>query len=34
VSDIVADLPPIFDRFWSDLAARTCRQCGSVLERD
>jgi len=34
VADIVADLPPIFDRFWSDPAARTCRACGAVLERD
>jgi 3-hydroxyanthranilate 3,4-dioxygenase len=34
VADIVADLPPIFDRFWSNTAARTCKQCGSTLERD
>jgi 3-hydroxyanthranilate 3,4-dioxygenase len=34
VTDIVADLPPIFDRFWSDTAARTCDLCGSVLSRD
>jgi len=32
VADIVSDLPPIFERFWSDLTARTCRNCGSVLE--
>jgi len=31
VTDIVRDLPPIFDRFWSDLNARTCKHCGSVL---
>ena len=31
VADIVSDLPPIFERFWSDLAARTCDDCGSVL---
>jgi 3-hydroxyanthranilate 3,4-dioxygenase len=34
VADIVADLPPIFDRFWSDLAARTCKRCGAVLTPD
>jgi 3-hydroxyanthranilate 3,4-dioxygenase len=34
VSDIVRDLPPIFDRFWSDTAARTCRSCGAVLNPD
>ena len=32
VGDIVADLPPVFARFWSDPAARTCSRCGSVLE--
>lgn len=34
VADIVADLPPVLDRFWSDPAARTCTRCGAVLERD
>ena len=34
VSDIVRDLPPIFDRFWSDEAARTCANCGAVLSPD
>ena len=34
VSDIVSDLPPIFERFWSDLSARTCDRCGSVLDPD
>jgi 3-hydroxyanthranilate 3,4-dioxygenase len=34
VSDIVKDLPPIFEAFWSDPAARTCDQCGAMLERD
>lgn len=34
VSDIVRDLPPIFERFWSDTAARTCRNCGAVLNPD
>jgi 3-hydroxyanthranilate 3,4-dioxygenase len=34
VSDIVSDLPPVFDRFWSDLTARTCTNCGAVLTPD
>lgn len=34
VTDIVRDLPPIFEGFWSDLAARTCTECGAVLEPD
>jgi 3-hydroxyanthranilate 3,4-dioxygenase len=33
VADIVADLPPVLERFWSDPAKRTCRRCGTVLER-
>ena len=33
VADIVVDLPPVLERFWSDPARRTCRQCGAVLER-
>jgi 3-hydroxyanthranilate 3,4-dioxygenase len=31
VSDIVTDLPPVFDRFWSNAEARTCAECGAVL---
>lgn len=34
VSDIVTDLPPIFERFWSNVSARTCSECGAVMERD
>jgi 3-hydroxyanthranilate 3,4-dioxygenase len=30
VSDIVADLPPIFDRFYASEANRTCARCGTV----
>jgi 3-hydroxyanthranilate 3,4-dioxygenase len=33
VADIVVDLPPVLERFWSDPARRTCRTCGAVLER-
>lgn len=28
VTDIVAQLPPVFERFWSDKALRTCDRCG------
>ncbi len=28
VRDIVADLPPVFERFYADEAARTCTACG------
>jgi len=33
VADIVVDLPPVLERFWSDPARHTCRRCGAVLER-
>ncbi len=32
LTDIVAQLPPIFERFWSKKANRKCERCGSVLE--
>ena len=31
VSDIVTDLPPVFDRFYGNEHARTCRNCGYVM---
>lgn len=31
VSDIVKDLPPVFERFYGSVAARTCKRCGTVL---
>lgn len=31
VSDIVSQLPPVFDRFYGSLAHRTCRHCGDML---
>ncbi len=31
VDDIVKDLPPVFERFYADTAARTCKRCGTVL---
>jgi 3-hydroxyanthranilate 3,4-dioxygenase len=30
LTDIVADLPPLFDAFYRDRAARTCPSCGAV----
>jgi 3-hydroxyanthranilate 3,4-dioxygenase len=33
VADIVVDLPPVLERFWSNSARRTCHTCGAVLER-
>jgi len=31
VRDIVTDLPPVFARFFANLAHRTCRVCGAVM---
>jgi 3-hydroxyanthranilate 3,4-dioxygenase len=31
VSDIVNDLPPVFERFYSNATARTCKRCGAVM---
>lgn len=30
VKDIVKDLPPLFEAFYGDETARTCRKCGTV----
>jgi len=30
LKSIVKDLPPLFERFYSGIEARTCRQCGAV----
>jgi 3-hydroxyanthranilate 3,4-dioxygenase len=32
VSDIVKQLPPIMDRFYSNIDLRTCKKCGQVME--
>lgn len=32
VSDIVAQLPPLMERFYSDVEKRTCKKCGAVME--
>jgi 3-hydroxyanthranilate 3,4-dioxygenase len=31
VSDIVTDLPPVFERFYGNESARTCKRCGNVM---
>jgi 3-hydroxyanthranilate 3,4-dioxygenase len=31
VSDIVAQLPPIMKKFYSDEQMRTCKKCGAVM---
>ena len=31
--DIVKQLPPIFENFWKKIELRTCKNCGSVLEK-
>jgi 3-hydroxyanthranilate 3,4-dioxygenase len=31
VSDIVTDLPPVFERFYASENARTCKRCGTVM---
>jgi len=32
VSDIVAQLPPLMERFYADEHKRTCKKCGAVME--
>lgn len=32
VSDIVQQLPPIFERFYGSLERRTCKNCGAVMQ--
>jgi 3-hydroxyanthranilate 3,4-dioxygenase len=33
ISDIVGQLPPIFERFYSSIENRTCKACGTVMQR-
>lgn len=32
LTDIVAQLPPLFERFYSDAQKRTCSVCGAMME--
>ena len=33
LTDIERQFPPVFERFFADAARRTCRRCGTVMER-
>jgi 3-hydroxyanthranilate 3,4-dioxygenase len=33
LTDIVKQLPPIFDAFWNNITSRTCSKCGEILEK-
>ena len=33
LTDIVKQLPPIFNAFWDNLESRTCSKCGETLEK-
>lgn len=33
LTDIETQMPPLFDRFYSSLEHRTCKQCGTAQER-
>ena len=33
LTDIVTQLPPIMERFWSNTDLRTCKSCGTVMEK-
>ena len=33
LKDIETQFPPLFERFYSNLALRTCSRCGTVMER-
>ena len=32
VKDIVKQLPPVFDRFYSSIDNRTCKNCGKIMQ--
>ena len=33
LTNIVKQLPPIFNEFWKDINARTCNNCNAILEK-
>ena len=33
LTDIVAQLPPLFEAFWEDEDSRTCKECNAYLEK-
>ena len=32
LTDIVTQLPPVFERFWSNMDHRTCTSCGTIIQ--
>ena len=34
LENIVTQLPPLFDQFWSDINKRTCNKCDDVLSKE
>ena len=34
LENIVTQLPPLFDQFWSDISKRTCSKCDDVLSKE
>ena len=34
LTDIVKELPPLFDAFWNNIESRACSNCGEVLEKE
>ena len=32
LTNIVTQLPPVFERFYGNLDLRTCKNCGAVME--
>ena len=33
VKDIVKQLPPVMDKFWESVELRTCKKCGTVMDK-
>ena len=33
LTDIVKDLPIVFNQFWNNIDSRTCAECGDILEK-
>lgn len=33
ITDIVKQLPPVFDEFYQNIENRTCKKCGTIVER-
>ena len=31
ITDIVGQLPPVFDRYYSSIENRTCKKCGEIM---